>query len=465
MTILLNELSEWFARKQHPLANVLQKIRCYVLIPLALLLVVTKVLKLENVEAPLRLLETITWIAVIFAAIPLLNAILTPKNPIRWQLKVPQLFFQVTRAFIVLGIAYYILGKIWNVNMTGLATAAGVGSLVIALALQDTLSNLVSGFLLLMAKPFEVGDWIKCNELEARVVEQNWWSVTLEHKRWKYKITIPNGILAKSNITNYLKTGKWMGIPVSFSYKDPPNKVTAAMNRLTKDIDEIVSGVAVIDSYKDSKIDYKIWCEIVPDEALMTLNKIKSRIYYMAKRENFMMPYWTQVQRNFEDEKASLPFEHPTDQPKIIARYLQSLPVFIDLSLQEIEQFAAQTSLRYYGIGELILQEGQAEDGLYILFKGNTRAWTLDFKGQLHEVNRFVEGDMFWEVAIFHGEVSPITVTATKDVEAIMILKQDMIALIQKNALFGREMNQFIEERKRVIRLMKGASNKNERQE
>ena len=141
LNVVLHEATERLAKKQHPLALALGRLRKYVLPPLGLLLVIRILFRIASTEPSTRILETITWVAVVLAVIPLLNAFLTTKTTsIPGQIKVPNLLFQTIRAVVVILIIYRILGGIWNVDLSGLAAALGVGSLVVALALQDTLS-------------------------------------------------------------------------------------------------------------------------------------------------------------------------------------------------------------------------------------------------------------------------------------------------------------------------------------
>ena len=101
-----------------------------------------------------------------------------------------------------------------------------MGSLVIGLALQDTLKNLFSGILLLFERPFALGDWLQVGETIGKVIKVNWRSVYLQ-TRDQDSVVIPNSILAQGNFTNYnrptpLHVERFL---FGFSYDDPPNKV------------------------------------------------------------------------------------------------------------------------------------------------------------------------------------------------------------------------------------------------
>ena len=63
----------------------------------------------------------------------------------------------------------------------------------------------------------------------------------------------------------------------------------------------------------------------------------------------------------------------------------------------------------------------------------------------------FEFGEIFGEMALYPGEVSPITTTAESDVELVVISAKIVVNLIQANSKFASEIIQFIEERKKSI--------------
>ena len=118
-----------------------------------------------------------------------------------------------------------ILGALWllrafRVDITPVLTALGVGGLAVALALQDTLSNLFSGFYISVARQIRLGDYIKLNTGEAGyVIDIGWRSITLRELS-NNLIFIPNAKLAQANVTNYCLPEKRVGVslqvPVAF---------------------------------------------------------------------------------------------------------------------------------------------------------------------------------------------------------------------------------------------------------
>ena len=460
LSLLLGEAAERLERQGHPLAGALRKMRRYVLTSLAVLLVMQQLLKVAKTATPTRFVETVAWFAIILAGVTLINALFTTTKPsIKWQLQVPNLLFQVARAAVVLLIGYYVITGVWRIDLSSVLTAVGVGSLVIALALQDTLSNLVSGFLLLIAKPFKTGDWIEFDGIDGRVIEQNWWSVRLKSNLGR-QFLVPNGTLAKATINNFEQAGIWKCLTVSFSYDDPPNKVILALNDVATGSEIVEQAAAVVKSYDDSSISYGYWYKILPEKSFAAAIELPPRIYYVAQRHGLTIAYPIAVQYTV-DAKQGVPNRIPqvvqNRQPEIAA-YLRSLPYFSKVDDGQIEQLSRQTRVATYGKGELVTQEGQPDEGLYIIFSGQVRMRVTDDRGNNQELARLDAGDAFGEMALFPGEVSPVTTTVETDSEILVIPAEEITRLIQINPQFASDTIQFIEERKRTVQLAKGVS-------
>ena len=108
-----------------------------------------------------------------------------------------------------------------GVRITPLLTALGVGGLAVALALQDTLSNLFAGVHLLADRPIRVGDYVKIAEtIEGHVVDVGWRSTRVRTLGNNVMI-VPNKRVAESVIVNYDMPERRMslGVPVSVVFE------------------------------------------------------------------------------------------------------------------------------------------------------------------------------------------------------------------------------------------------------
>jgi small-conductance mechanosensitive channel len=90
-----------------------------------------------------------------------------------------------------------------GISITPLLTAFGLGGLAVALALQDTLSNLFAGFYITLSKQVRVGDFIKLESGEEGYVLDIGWRATRIRMLPNNVVLIPNSKFAQSVITNY----------------------------------------------------------------------------------------------------------------------------------------------------------------------------------------------------------------------------------------------------------------------
>ena len=133
--------------------------------------------------------------------------------------------------YVIRTIIYVIGGlvimQVLGIPIAPILTALGVGGLAVALALQDTLSNLFAGLQILAAKNIHPGDYLKLeNGDEGYIVDINWRSTTIRALANRI-IIIPNHKLASSVINNFSKPDKEIAvlIDVGVSYSSDLEKV------------------------------------------------------------------------------------------------------------------------------------------------------------------------------------------------------------------------------------------------
>jgi small-conductance mechanosensitive channel len=96
-----------------------------------------------------------------------------------------------------------LLSDALGISLAPALTALGVGSLAVALALQDTLSNFFSGVTILVGKPVRPGDFIRVDPSYEGFVESIGWRTTQLRTLSNNLVVIPNATFSKAIITNY----------------------------------------------------------------------------------------------------------------------------------------------------------------------------------------------------------------------------------------------------------------------
>jgi small-conductance mechanosensitive channel len=115
--------------------------------------------------------------------------------------RTPGLVLDLIRLVLVLVASAFVASTIWTVDLGSLMAALGVGSVVIGLALQDTMSGLFSGVSLMSGRHFREGDWIEYGSSSGKIVKLDWRSVTIETLDDERLIVIPNSALAQGGFT------------------------------------------------------------------------------------------------------------------------------------------------------------------------------------------------------------------------------------------------------------------------
>ena len=145
---------------------------------------------------------------------------------------------------VVIGAAI-VLSVVWRQDLGGLIAALGVGSIVLGLALQETLGNLMSGIALFFERPFSVGDWISVGGKSGQVVQISWRSVHLRTAQ-RNLLVLPNSALGRETITNYSQPTDQQMLQLSFSFglDAPPNRVKAMLVDVAREIPLIMTDPA-----------------------------------------------------------------------------------------------------------------------------------------------------------------------------------------------------------------------------
>jgi small-conductance mechanosensitive channel len=123
--------------------------------------------------------------------------------------------FVIRALFASLGIIVFLENL--GISLTAVWTTLGVGSVAVALALQETLSNFFSGLYLVADRPVVPGDFIKLDSgQEGYVLRIGWRSASLRTPSNNF-VVIPNSTLAKAVITNFSRPDPRMSLSISIS--------------------------------------------------------------------------------------------------------------------------------------------------------------------------------------------------------------------------------------------------------
>ena len=144
---------------------------------------------------------------------------------------------------VILGVT--ILLNHFHVPITPILTALGVGGLAVALALQDTLSNLFGGFYVAVAGQVRLGDYVKLNTGEEGYVTDIGWRCTTFRALAHNLIIVPNAKLAQAIVINYYLPEKRIGanFAVTVGYECDPDAVEKVLAEVLRQAAKEVPGM------------------------------------------------------------------------------------------------------------------------------------------------------------------------------------------------------------------------------
>jgi len=117
-------------------------------------------------------------------------------------------------------------------SISGLLASLGIGGLAVALAAKDTLSNIFGSIMIILDRPFHLGDWIKTGDLEGIVEEVGFRSTKIRTFE-KTLISVPNSVIANAAINNYSRMPKRrIKLTVGVTYETTPSQMSEAVKRI-----------------------------------------------------------------------------------------------------------------------------------------------------------------------------------------------------------------------------------------
>ena len=220
----------------------------------------------------------------------------------RFKDAIPQttIFKNLTK-IVIITIGFLIILQTLGISITPILTALGVGGLAVALALQDTLSNLFSGLHIILSKQVKTGDYIKLESGEEGYVVDITWRNTTIRMLANNIVIVPNSKLASIIITNFCLLEKEMSllIQVGVSYDSDLKKVERVTIDVAREVMETITGGVTefepfirYHTFDDSSINFTVILrarEFV--NQYLVKHEFVKRLHERYKKEGIEIPF------------------------------------------------------------------------------------------------------------------------------------------------------------------------------
>ncbi len=455
-TLALTALARALDARRHPLAGPTRTARGVVLPLLLLYVLATRWLRWDfdgNGTVPLRVLLTLLWLAGIVVAVSVVtHAALARRDGGPTATRYPKLLLDMLRLVLVLVGACFVVAGVWDKDLGGLLTAVGVSSIVLGLALQNTLDNVMAGIAVLFERPFEVGDWITIGALTGEVMEMNWRSVRIR-TRDRDLFVVPNSVVGKETLINLSRPTRAHAEnhTLGFSYDDPPNKVKRVVMQVALATRGVLASpppeVHTV-KYGDWSIEYRVRFFLDDYERQLEVNdEFMTRIWYAAKRHGLTIPFPTAI-------------EYGMDPPPPPSRYgdagsLANVPVFVPFSPEELARLAAGSERQQFAAGERIVRQGEPGDSMFVVLDGTAIVTSTDAAQAEREVARLSRGEFFGEMALLTGDARSANVTAVDDLSVLVIGKAALQQMLAERPSLAQEIAEIVAARRQGLQAIR----------
>jgi CRP-like cAMP-binding protein/small-conductance mechanosensitive channel len=345
-----------------------------------------------------------------------------------------------------------------GLDLSGIVATSAMITAVVAFAMQDTLGNILGGVALQMDNSIQVGDWIKVDDIQGKVVDIRWRATLVETRNWE-TVVFPNSQLMKSK---FFVLGRRAGQPVQLRRWVWFNvSAEVAAPRVINTVEEAIREINVPNVAKtpvpncvlmemDDKgyLRYAVryWLTDLaiddPTDAAM-----RWHIATALQREGIRLAV---DERNIHLTKETEKYEEAVRHREVALRLkmLRKVELFSQMTDEELTALAERLRFSQFARGDIISKQGATAHWLYIIISGEAEVY-LELAGGGKRVLRDLgRGSFFGEMGLMTGAPRSATVMAKTDVECYRVDKAMFEEILQARPAIAEEMSQIMAVRK-----------------
>jgi small-conductance mechanosensitive channel/CRP-like cAMP-binding protein len=298
-----------------------------------------------------------------------------------------------------------------DIDLTSLVATSAILSVVLGLAMQDTLGNLFAGLSLQLEQPYQVGDWVTIKDVTGRVVQIAWRATRIETMR-KEIVTLPNNVCSKESVKNYSRgAGQPVAADIYFhaAYDRAPNEVKAAVLEVLENVPLMQRDPPPLCrtwGFDEMGVRYQVRYYVEDfGQSDWVMEEIYTRLWYRFRRDGIELPYPQRAVHLRNGPPAS------EFSDEVVDEMLRRVDLFKVLQEEERVRLRQEMVPKRFAKGEHVLEQGESGNTLYLVGSGS-----LSVRAGGVEVSRLTRGSYFGEMSLLTGEPRAATVVALTDV-------------------------------------------------
>ena len=364
--------------------------------------------------------------------------------------RAPKLLKEITAFFLFIVAVVLILQDTLHVQVTTVLATSAIITVVLGLALQETLGNLFAGLALHLDPPFQVGDWIHIGDISGKVEEISWRATKLRTVNNDY-IVIPNGTIAKEKLQNHTSPAAphAVRIDINTSYSVSPNRVSEIVNKVLSETENVTMNPPPeirVNNYQDYVLNYQIKFYF-HDYGLIepTVASIRKSLWYQFRRNDIEIPFPAKSIFIHEREEE---LDNKEQKLRHLTSSLRNIYLFAELESDELRMIARSLNELYFAEKELVIKEGDQDDSFFVIDQGEVEVFITSAHMNKKVLTVLKEGDFFGEMALLTGEKRSASVRALTDVRVYELKKEGFRKVLEEKPLILDEISNVLSRRK-----------------
>jgi small-conductance mechanosensitive channel/CRP-like cAMP-binding protein len=327
-----------------------------------------------------------------------------------------RLFSDLVAGVIYITAALIVLNSVLGLPVKGVLATSGVIAIVLGLALQNTLADVFSGIAVGIEQPFHVGDRITIGDnVEGLVVQMNWRSIRVQTDG-EDVASIPNSIVAKSQIIN----------------RSVPTQRRAASIEVST-LSSVKSDILIDLVRQALLLCPNVLTEPTPSVLVkhVGLRSITIGVSYFVARTALLgaakSDLYRQVRRFYHHAGVQ------AGAPLPAAELLGSLVLFESLNARQIAQLEKALVCHKYDPGQLLFAQGSLGKAVYIVRAGVFEIKHREADGHERVYGRIGPGEYLGEISMMTGEPRPVSVAALTTAEVFELPRAALEGLLTED--------------------------------
>jgi hypothetical protein len=230
---------------------------------------------------------------------------------------------------------------------------------------------------------------------------------------------------------------------VGFSLQDPPYKVRQALLELLLQTEGVLKEpkpIVATQSYGEYSVIYRLVYRTAEEDRWPVRNELVTRIWYVAKRHGFTMPYPVYVALQHKQE---VPFRAPKPEA---ADQLAQFPRLPEIPPEE----RARTRPLTFGAGEWLFDAGDDLDGVYFVVSGVVSLQMIR-DGKASEIATIQAGEFCGETGMHGQQAADVRAVALEDTEVVVIAPDVLRHLFETSPRLARETGHTLEVHRKAL--------------